>query len=427
MRVLVKKLSCFAGALTVGAVLAMSQTTAQAPNAKTNTGQFSPDALGANQLQLGLGFSTSYDDNAFNAVNGTSQTLFSPRPSVEWNIARSHWSSQLAYDALIQRSSKFDFYNQTSHALNTTFTHELNKSLSFVIKDTFVRSVDPLFSTESVPIGGPQNPAFFGQPALRTSNMSDLEVDYRLDAHNSLTFGGNYYFQRYSDVPQASQRDSNDAAGRASFQHATSARMTVGTSYDYTKITTPAGISTVSQRISLTDDYAFNPSMNLSVFVGPNHVSSNFAFVQNGNLGLISNAGWSWSAGGTYTWIMTKMTMVGSAIREVNNGGGLVGTVQMTSFQYRIQGHLPHKLNGSIYAGYSINHELIPQTGTSLSPHYGTAGGSIGRAIGRQVVVSLAYDRAEQMVPGEYPGNPWIDRNRVTASINYQFTHPLGR
>src|SRR5581483_139858 len=233
-------------------------------------------------------------------------------------------------------------------------------------------------------------------PALRTSNMSDLEADYHLDAHNSLTFGGNYYFQRYSDVPQASLRDSNDVAGRASFQHQISARTTLGTSYDYTKITTPAGLSTVSQRIMLTDNYAFNPSMMISVFAGPNHVSNDFVFVQNGNSGLLSSANWSWSAGGTYTWTTTRMTMVGSAIRQVSDGGGLVGTVQMTNFQCRLQGRLPRKLTGAIYSGYSLNHELTPQTGTTLSPHYGTAGASIARAISRQLSVTLAYDRAEQ-------------------------------
>src|SRR5581483_7938774 len=125
-----KKLSCVAGLLVAGAVLASSQTMTQGPAGNTAAAQFSPDAPGANQLQLGLGFTTSYDDNPFNAVHGTSQVLFSPKPSVQWNIARSRWSSQLSYNALISRSSKFDYYNRTSQTLDTKFSYEVNKSLS---------------------------------------------------------------------------------------------------------------------------------------------------------------------------------------------------------------------------------------------------------------------------------------------------------
>lgn len=414
--------------MVVGAaVCASAQMTAQMPNANGNAAQYSPDSPEANSLQLGLGFTSTYDSNAFNTVQGNGQLLLSPNPSVAWNIARGHWMSDFKYDALISRSTRYDFYSRTSHNLDTTFFYQFSKALSFTVKENFVRSADPLYSTGQLATGGIQNPSYFGQPTLRTSNMVDAEADYRLDAHSDLTIGGSYYFQRYSQIQDASLRDSNDAMGRAGYHHAISPRMKVGASYDYTKITTPSGFSTVSQRIMVTDDYSFKPTMTLSLFAGPNHVANDFVFAQGGLLARISSANWSWSAGGSYSWNTSKMTMTGSAIRQVSDGGGLVGTVQLTSFQYSVKGQLPYKLSGSASVGYTLNDRLIPQTGGSASANFGTAGVSITRAITRNLNFRASYDRMEQMLPGFYAGDPWIDRNRITLSINYLFTHPLGR
>lgn len=409
------------------AASAVAQVGSQTPQTGVSAG-YSGDSLEANNLALGLGFQASYDDNTFNTIPGNGQGLFSIAPRVAWNLNRPRWNSVFDYNGLITKSSRFDFYDRSSHSFDTTWNYQASKSLSFTVSDNFVRSVDPLYSSAGISNGGDTsgNPSYFGTPALRTGNGVSADIDYRLDARSDVTVGGNFYIQRFSDIPQASLRDSNSAIGRAGYHRAISPHLTIGSSYDYSKITTGSGFTTLSQRIMATGEYAFTPSMKLSGFVGPNHVSNSFVLDFFGHLFLITNAQWSWSAGGTYTWTTAKMSMTGSAVRQISDGGGLQTTVRMTKFEYRVRGRLPRKFSGSVYAGYILNDRLIVQTGGFLNAHYASVGGEISRAIRRDLSVKLAYDRMETQ-QGILVGDPWIDRNRVTVSINYLFTHPLGR
>lgn len=382
-----------------------------------------------NQLNLGLGFLASYDDNAFNTVEQNGQGLFSFTPRVAWDVTRSHWTSDLYYSALVTQSNRFDYYDRTSHSVGTTFTYQFSKSLFLTLGDTFIRSADPLYSAATQPVtgaAGNPNPSYLGTPALLTSNYSTVNGDYRLDAHTDLNVGGSFYFQRYTDVPDASMRDNNSASGQASYRHAFSARTTAGVQYDLAKITTPFGFSTVSQRIMLTDEIALNPVMKLSIFAGPNHVSNHFVLVSPGMTGVSNNASWSWSAGGSYNWTGSKISMIGSAVRQISDGGGLIGTVRLTNFNYSVQGRLPYRLSASLHAGYSINDTLVVQTAGQSSAKFGLAGASLTRELRPDLTASVAYERAEQFIESG-PIVPWIDRDRITVTINYTFSHPLGR
>lgn len=118
--------------------------------------------------------------------------------------------------------------------------------------------------------------------------------------------------------------------------------------------------------------------------------------------------------------------MKASAVRQISDGGGLVGTVRLTSFQYQLNGKLPYKLSGSVHAGFNLNDTLVAQTAGFTSAKYGMAGARLTRNLRRDLTASVDYERMEQLV-GEGMIMPWIDRDRITVSINYTFTHPLGR
>lgn len=405
-------------------VAGTAQVTANIPQTGVGAG-YNPDAVETNNLGLGLGFISMYDDNTFNTVQGNGQGLFSVSPRVTWNINRPRWMSLLDYNGLVSKSSRFDFYDRNSHTFSTTFDYQASKRLSFTANERFIHSVDPLYGGGFIDVTN-GNPSFLGTLAVRTTNGIDAEADYRLGAHTDATVGGSFYFQRFSDVPQASFRDSNSAVGRAGFHHAFSPRLTIGSSYDYTKITTPSGYFTVSQRIMGTGEYDFSPNMKLSLFAGPNHVRTSFLFDFFGHLFRVTLANWSWSAGGTYRWTTSKVTMTGTVARQVSDGGGLTGTVRLTSFEYTVERQLPRKFSGSLYARYTLNDRLIPQTGQTNHANYGSVGGEISRKLRRDLTLRLSYDRMEELL-GYTSSNPWIDRNRVTISIDYLFTHPLGR
>ncbi len=385
---------------------------------------YNGDALEQNNLALGLGFEAAYDDNTFDNIPAQGEGQFSIAPRVAWNITRPRWNSVLDYNGRITRGTRFDFYNRASDTLNASFGYSFSKSLSITASDYFIRSVDPWYSSGA--IYGGANPSYLGPPALRLTNGVSAEVDYRLNARSGVTIGGDFYISRFSDIPQASLYDSNSAVGRAGYHRQVSPRLTVGSSYDYSKITSPSGYTTVSQRIMATGQYAFTPHMKLSGFIGPDHVYNSFLLPFFIYLIPIHTAEWSWAGGGSYTWSTSRMTMSLNGSRQVSNGGGLIGNVWLTEFGGQIQRRLSRNYTGTARATNTLNKRLVPQSGQYLNARYLLVGGEISRTIGRDFSVRLAYDRMEAR-SGYILGDPLIGRNRVTLSINYLFTHPLGR
>ena len=426
----------FAGAIKllifVGAAIAT--VTAQSPpsvSPLTAAAQFSGEAATTNQLVLGLGANAVYDDNAFNSLQPSGQAEIGATPRVSWDMVHSHWTSMLNYSANIMRSTRFDFYNLTSHSLATTFNYRVNKNLSFDVTDTFIHTADPLSSSafldETPPNAGTPNPSFLGQPAVLTSNFVNTNATYQLDARSDVSLGGGYFLQRYSNSAGASQRDSNGASGNAAFHHLFSARVKSGVAYDVIKITMPeSAYETFSQRFLVTQELTLRPSMTLSLFGGPNHISNKFSFLLLGIPVTAATAEWSWSAGGTYTWVLARFNMSGSITRQVSDGGGLTSTVRRTSFRYSLGTKLPRKISASIYAGYTLNDSLVSVGSSRLPPKFGSAGVRLTRNLRRDLDVTAGYDRMEQVLAAD-SSLPWIDRDRVTLSINYSFTHPLGR
>jgi len=419
--------------LAVSVQLAQAQTPGlTTPSAAA--GRYSGEVANTNQLVLGIGATALYDSNAFNTPEGNGQAEFGATPRVSWDIAHSHWNSVFSYTANIMRSTRYDFYNQTSHSLTASFGYQFSKSLSIDVSDRFAHTAEPLYTPSELffqqPTPGAPNPSFLGVPAILTSNFTTVSGQYRLDARSSLTIGGNYSIQRYGDMPgsllSSSSRDSNAVSGSIAYNYSFSGRTKGGLSYDLTKFTTPIGYDTLSQRILVNAQVSPRPSMNLSVFAGPNYISNTLTSIVNGNSIPVTSVGWSWSAGGTYSWVKSRMTMSASVIRQVSDGGGLVGTVQLTSFQGSVAGKLPYKLSGSINAGYNLNDRLFLQNAGFQSPKYGSAGATLTRNLRRDLTASIAYERLEQVL-GLATTAPWIDRDRVTISINYTFTHPLGR
>lgn len=354
--------------------------------------------------------------------------MFGATPKVSWNISRSHWTSLLDYSALIQRSTRFDFYSRTSHDFTTDFNYRFSKALSLTVVDSFIHSADPLYAAGefTAPTAGSPNSSFLGAPSVRTSNYVDVEGDYRLNARDTLKFGGNAGLLRFSDVPNASLRDSDTVSARGSYMHQFSQRMSTGVSYDFAKIWTPSGFTTFSHRVSLNQEMMLRPDLNVSLFGGPNYVTDDFPVSVNGMPTSIQSGGWSWSAGGTITWTKPRFTMVGNAIHQISSSAGLIGSTQLTMFNYQLSARLPHHFRASASAGYNLNDRLNVQANGFRTAHYATADGSLTRDLTRDLSMTLRYGRMEQLL-GVAAGNPWIDRNRVEVSINYTFTHQLGR
>jgi hypothetical protein len=419
------RLVLISGALAL-AGSAFSQTTGNSM-ARIPTGA----ATEPNMLELGLGFDAAYDSNVFNTDPAQGEALFSLRPRVAWNLARSRWSSLFGYTGMFSRGTRFDYYNRSSNAFNTSLNYQLSKRLSFTLYDSFLRSIDPLYSANNFDVGpvvpGSPNPSYFGPPAVRLSNSAGLSADYRLDARSDISFAGNYNLNRFDETSGPSLRDTDVVNGMASYKHAFSARTKAGITYDATKITASSGVSVLSQRILLTDDITISPTIAVSLFGGPDYIANHFNLAAGGVVVPVTDSKWSWSAGGTFRWVHSAYTTSASVVHQVSDGGGLSTPVQVTSFTFSGGRRFARRYSASLNAAYTLNDRLVASTATLPSAHYGFVGASLNRDFSRNWSISLSYDRMETLRGEGVVSSNWIGRDRVTIGINYNFSHPLGR
>jgi hypothetical protein len=387
-----------------------------------------------NLLILGMGVSGSYDDNAFSTIPaGPDQVVYTFLPRVAWNFSRHHWDSALDYQALVARSSKLDFYNRTSHDLRARLGRQLTRRLSFSVYDNFRRYTDAqLQYQESAVVPGSgvleaPNTSFLGVPTLRTSEQVGADVQYLLSARSSIGVGGAFGLERYQSLigPSSPQRDSNTASAHGYYRRALSARRSLGLMYDFQKITSAGGYSTISHRAMLYHDFLFRPTMKLSLFAGPERLSTSLPLSTTPPIVLFSS-GWSWSAGGTFSWAGPRTGVSVGVVRQTSDGGGLSGAVQLTNSFVNLRRQLGRKWTAGVNMAYNLNNRPLGNPGTALTARYGSGGASLTWAPRRDLSVVVSYTRFEQ---SRLVGlsNQWVDRNQATISVNYSFMHPLGR
>jgi hypothetical protein len=167
------------------------------------------------------------------------------------------------------------------------------------------------------------------------------------------------------------------------------------------------------------------PTMKLSLFAGPERLNTSFPLSTTPPIVLFSS-GWSWSAGGTYSWSGPRTGISLGVVRQTSDGGGLSGAVQLTSAYVNLRRQLARKWTAGVNMAYSLNNRPLGNPSAALTGRYGSAGASLTWAPRQNLSVVLAYRRFEQSRFVSL-SNQWVDRNQATISINYSFRHPLGR
>jgi hypothetical protein len=168
--------------------------------------------------------------------------------------------------------------------------------------------------------------------------------------------------------------------------------------------------------------------MSISGWIGPEYTSTKtesiFGFIVCGQL-ICHNSFWSTAGGVIFAWHSLRNSVRAGYTRQVSDGGGIIATSQVNSVNGSYRRLITRKLDASVSAQYF--HDVSTTTSSrSFDNYYINAG--LNYQVLKSLGANLIFGRVHQTQSNAFIiGTNAYDDNRVSASLSYSWTHPLGR
>jgi hypothetical protein len=408
----------------------------------TPTLDFLTGAIENSSLTLGVGTGFSYDSNAYGISTGNKQGrwLFHVTPSIRIQQFFPKFSWRGNYSGGLQlytnpngsRSANNNLFSQNAGG---GFLWQMSRYWQLSGDDSFRYSADP-FESYLTNVGTPTlnnpNPVTYTPLTQFTTNNAVLTASDRLSKVDTLAFTGTENYRStstYNLVTSVPFYNLVSYGGRASYSHQFSARLTLGADYNYNSLDFGHGQQRSGiQTISGTVDYLLRPNMSVSGWIGPEYTQTKtesiFGFVVCGQL-ICHNSAWSTAGGVIFAWHSLRNSVRAGYTRQVSDGGGIIATSQVNSVNGSYRRLITRKLDASISAQYY--HDVSTTTSSrSFDNYYINAG--LNYQVLKSLGANVIFGRVHQTQSNAFIiGTNSYDDNRVSASLTYSWTHPLGR
>jgi len=412
----------------------------QIPLLKQNSLALISELERSNYVSAGVSAGMTFDDNALNASNDHSSNLadsFSGNISLAQTRSRLRWDLSYGGGVILNQNIHTDL--EPAHDLSLNGQYRLSPHVTILINEHFLRTTGLYYANQGL------TPFFEGlqgsnQTAVlplskMTGNTSSAELGYQFGRNSKVGMSGDFNLQRYSDEPIGTSPlvDSNTLGADAFYVHRLAAKNWAGVLYRYQKFTFPSLPNrTVVHSILLMDTMSLSHHMEISLFAGPEQVNNTVpvsAASTTVNSATATTAtstrmNWSPAAGGSFSMNGVRTSFVADATRMVDDGGGLLGTVQLTSVSVNIR----HQFTGSFFGGGGLlygDSKDVSGSGSSFSSLQ--VYGAVSRALRNNVTVTLGYSLALQQEALRTNGSKDINHNRAWGTVSYNFTRPLGK
>jgi hypothetical protein len=167
--------------------------------------------------------------------------------------------------------------------------------------------------------------------------------------------------------------------------------------------------------------------MTLSIFAGPQYSNSVFSIVS-GTPTPVTDHGWSGAGGVSYGWQGTHTSANASFVRHISDGGGVQGTVTLSSVSGNFRRQLTRRWAILLSGAYALNEGLAPSSAFSRSStKYASGGFGITHQFTEHLFCQATYSRQFQNSSGVSALSGEANHNVVLASVTYQFARPWGR
>jgi hypothetical protein len=414
-----------------GAAPALTEDRMVAPTPVSGEGYslgFVSETPRTNYLRGELNFGSAYDDNILpSGGRRISDVSYSVSPTISLDQSRSRLQWDLTYSpgfTFYQRDSSL---NQAEHNFAVALEYRLTPHVTFSLNDSFQKTSNPLsLSVQSAAGSGygvVQTPNNSIVPPVtdRISNFGNLELIYQFSQNAMLgakgTLSGLWYPNRENFTGLF---DSSAQAGEGFYAHRLSGKHYIGATYQFQRLFAhPSTVETQTHGALLFYTLYLQPALSLSFYAGPQYSDT-----QGGT--ALPFRMWTPAAGASVGWQSVHTNFTASYSRRVSEGGGLSGAVRSNSADASLRWQLTKTLTAAVGANYAINNTL-----NALSSDFGghTVGGTVSlqRALGEHFGVEVEYTHLRQTYSSISAISSAPDRNRVGASISYQFQRPLGR
>jgi hypothetical protein len=313
--------------------------------------------------------------------------------------------------------------------------HRFGNHWKLRLQDSYSQTNDP-FSGANSQLSSTESPN--GTVVLpyvnQKSEVAVAELDWQASKRTSIGLVGNFSALRYSQVaglPTAQQPllDSTNSSGRLFVRYAFTKRFSAGIEGQYQDLLIGNSFSrTQSYSTIAYTSIQLTKHSQLTLYGGPqrshlrNTVYINLIFF------VFPLQVQDWSTGGTggasYSLLMKHSRFLANYSNRITDGGGLMGPVTLNAGSTSFEHDFSPRWTGALAFDYGNNKGLA--TNNTLRSIAGTA--TVRRKVTRDMNFSVSYQNLNQdQTPKQIGGVVSGNHNRVFASLEYVWTHPLGR
>ena len=399
------------------------------------SGSFYPSSVGSgvrsNILSGGIVFVTAYNDNLLTSVTSkpVSAESYEIDPTIRLEMSTSRTRGSLAY------SPGFTFYepvsaeNRVNQNAIADFQYRLTPRLTISGQDSFnqnssVFNEPYLYAGATVSGSNDVGTSLLIVPYLgQISNTASGTLGYQFSRNGMIGGSGSYSVFDFSGQTQnTGLYNSGTAGGRVFYSRRLTRTQFVGVTYRYYRtVTNPVPATTQTQAGSVFYTIVFPNRLSLSLSGGPVYESTTSIGTPASN---------TWGPGGTASigWQRTRTNLALSYSRAITSGQGFLGAYTADSANLSAQWLWTPRLTAGLSGIYSNIQNSTPLLApTNPTGHTLLGRASLQYAINEHMNVVGDYTRLHQNYGGiaEIANDPNADR--VSVTLNYEFTRPLGR
>ena len=434
-------LKCWLACVVLGSCSLMAQDP-MIPS-QLGTAPLTTEAVRSNVLNYGTTVSGSFDDNVTNPNNpATGETNFtsSIQPWARLSVDRSRWRSSLFYGPGFTYGSDLSSYNNTSHAAGLELKYNFTRRLWFVTRASFSLTSSPYQSFQAnaqLPTLGllnEPNSSAIGANVQSRTGQSQGDLVYSLGPHTSVGVGGAFADLRYKTIGDASlaaafSQNSRTWSGHAFYSHQLTMRYSFGVQYtaqNSISVSAPGKFSSLSHQVLGSLNVAISPSVQLSLFAGPeiSQIDDTFAII----IGPVTahSRQVTVAGGSSLAWQGEHNGMSLSFIQRVNDSGISGGNaVTMRTLNLDIQRRITKLSSFRMMGNYTSNNQLDP---LSVAPILDSA--SAGISFSKVITPHLSFQLSglrQQFIGRNPPAFAQRNHDIASVSLSYTFDAPIGR
>jgi hypothetical protein len=387
----------------------------------------------------GIGFTGVYTDNALLTNTGKIDNFsYMIQPNVVWSQITPRLTWNLGANGGFIFNNNLSSENQAAENANIGATYRITQHLSFRLQDTF-GNMTGLFSSIANPTTGTGvgvieqgNNTLLVPGAQRVlSNLALAEVSQQTGPNTVVGVRGTYWILDYPNQNSQTQSstlgqlfDTRAYSAEAFYDWHFAVRQWMGITLRGEQFqTVPAIAKTNVGSVILYYSVKAAPTVTLSFFGGPEY-SDTPPTAAATSLGF-TGAGrfWASSGGATLTWGGLRTSADVGYSRQLNDGGGLAVPVTLQTVTARLRRQLSTHHN-EIQIGGAESQSVPVLAGPTLDGY--TAFALYQQRFTRNFVTQFGYSWQWQK-QDLTTGGISADANRVWFSLNYDFSHGIGR